>query len=176
MRPALLVGLCSGSAALASCGWGAAVGRIAPAFCLGAASCGLALGAAAVCVGFGAGVALRLGVCPGSGSGSDFNPTMRCMRSSMPLLLDELDEFGELDELDELEDDSLPFEENRPPNQLPLEELVWLVGCAAATRVVRTGLSASVPVGSPSRGGEACDGIVPGSETPGERMMPDASV
>src|SRR5262245_31364294 len=164
-RPALLVGRGSGGAALASCA--GAAGRIAPALCFGSVSV-FALAADAVCVVFGGGLALRFGSGVASGPGSDFKPTARDMRSITPPELEPLDENRLLNQ-------PPPEEELDEPEEL--EELDGLVDAAAATRVVTTGLSARPPVGSSgARGGEACAGMVPGSETPGERTTPEASV
>ena len=175
-NPALPVGRCSGSAfrcsgcAFASCaGSGAAAGRIAPAFCLDSDSFCLgsfclgsfcftgsdgafALGVAAVWVAFDGGVGLRLGVGTGSAAGSGFTPIRRDMRSHTPPESD----FG-----------SVVFGANRLPNKPLPDELESL---ADATRAV-------LPVGSCGgvAGGLAWAGIVPGSETAGDRT-PDKAM
>ena len=177
--PALFAGLDSGAAGdLASCvasGLGSgfascgcalgAAGRIAPALVgavavavdvvevvdLGARTFGVA---ATVCVDFVVGDDFFFCAAAGSGAGSEpFSPTNRDMRSNTP------SEFA----------GSGLFDANKPPNQLPDE----FESPADATRVL---LPAKLAVaGSGSRGGEAWAGIVPGNETAGDRMTPDAS-
>jgi len=156
-------GLASGACALG------AVGRIAPAFpafvvvafaLLVAAAVLFGTGAfgavAAVCVDFvGCDFFFCAGVGSAAGAGSDaFQPTNRDMRSNTP---SELDGAG-----------SGLFDANRPPNRLP-DEPLSPADATTAEPVL------PVAPASGARGGTACEGIVPGVDTPGVRITPDAS-